>query len=97
LYGAVFVKGKHLRMLRRLKREQAPRSPFVFTSERGVPFTTTGFRKMVARLVWGCFCQGEAILGVKFADGLEVVDKACQPPANNRRRLTDQAVIKNRR
>jgi type 1 fimbriae regulatory protein FimB/type 1 fimbriae regulatory protein FimE len=42
--------GVELRALRRLKREQEPASPFVFTSERGSPFTTAGFRKMVARL-----------------------------------------------
>ncbi len=34
----------------RLKREQDPPSPFVFTSERGSPFPTAGWRKMVARL-----------------------------------------------
>jgi site-specific recombinase XerD len=39
-----------LRALRRLKRDQEPPSPFVFTSERGSPFTTAGWRKMVARL-----------------------------------------------
>ena len=42
--------GIELRALRRLKREQEPPSPFVFTSERGSPFTTAGWRKMVARL-----------------------------------------------
>jgi integrase len=42
--------GRELRALRRLKREQEPASPFVFTSERGSPFTAAGFRKMVARL-----------------------------------------------
>lgn len=42
--------GRELRALRRLKREQEPASPFVFTSERSAPFTTAGFRKMVARL-----------------------------------------------
>jgi type 1 fimbriae regulatory protein FimB/type 1 fimbriae regulatory protein FimE len=36
-------------MLRRLQREQEPRSPFVFTSERGSPFTTAGFARMVER------------------------------------------------
>src|SRR5208282_505523 len=35
--------GDELRALRRLQREQDPRSPFVFTSERGAPFTTAGF------------------------------------------------------
>jgi integrase len=42
--------GRELRALRRLKREQEPASPFMFTSERGAPFTTAGFRKMLARL-----------------------------------------------
>jgi type 1 fimbriae regulatory protein FimB/type 1 fimbriae regulatory protein FimE len=42
--------GVELRALRRHKRDQEPSSPFVFTSERGSPFTTAGWRKMVARL-----------------------------------------------
>jgi integrase len=44
------LSGRELRALRRLKREQDPASPFIFTSERWAPFTTAGFRKMVARL-----------------------------------------------
>src|SRR5262249_10650794 len=44
------LSGRDLRALRRLKREQDPASPFIFTSERGAPFTPAGFRKMVARL-----------------------------------------------
>jgi integrase len=44
------LSGRELRALRRLGRDQEPASPFVFTSERGAPFTTAGFRKMVARL-----------------------------------------------
>ena len=44
------LSGRELRALRRLKREQDPASPFVFTSERGAPFTPAGFHKMVARL-----------------------------------------------
>ena len=44
------LSGVELRALRRLKREQDPPSPFIFTSERGSPFTTAGWRKMVARL-----------------------------------------------
>ena len=44
------LSGRELRALRKLKREQDLPSPFVFTSERGSPFTTAGFRKMVARL-----------------------------------------------
>jgi type 1 fimbriae regulatory protein FimB/type 1 fimbriae regulatory protein FimE len=42
--------GVELRALRRLKREQRPASPFLFTTERGSPFTTAGWRKMVFRL-----------------------------------------------
>jgi site-specific recombinase XerD len=41
--------GKELRALRRLQREQVPRSPFVLTSERGKPFTKRGFQAMVER------------------------------------------------
>jgi integrase len=44
------LSGRELRALCQLKREQEPESPFVFTSERGAPFATIGFRKMVARL-----------------------------------------------
>jgi integrase len=44
------LSGVELRALRRLKRDHEPPSPFVFTSERGSPFTTAGWRKMVARL-----------------------------------------------
>jgi integrase len=40
--------GDELRALRRLQRESPP-SPFVFVSERGVPFTTAGFARMVER------------------------------------------------
>ena len=43
------VRGDELRALRRLQREQEPRSPFVFTSERGAPFSTAGFARMVER------------------------------------------------
>ena len=43
------IRGDELRALRRLQREQKPESPFVFTSERGSPFTTAGFARMVER------------------------------------------------
>src|SRR6516164_5950929 len=33
------ILGDELRALRRLQREQEPKSPYVFTSERGSPFT----------------------------------------------------------
>ena len=44
------LSGRELRALRRLQREQEPKSSFVFTSERSSPFTTAGFRKLVGRL-----------------------------------------------
>jgi len=53
------VLGDELRALRRLQREQEPNSPFVFTSERGAPFTTAGFARMIERV------GGEAELGFK--------------------------------
>src|SRR5262245_6318934 len=43
------ILGDELRALRRLQREQEPKSPFVFTSERGGPFTTAGFAQMMER------------------------------------------------
>lgn len=43
------IAGDELRALRRLQREQEPKSPFVFTSERGAPFSTAGFARMVER------------------------------------------------
>jgi site-specific recombinase XerD len=41
--------GIELRALRRLKREQEPTSQFVFVSERGDPFSTEGFARMLQR------------------------------------------------
>ena len=43
------IVGDEMRALRKLQREQDPKSPFVFTSERGSPFTTSGFARMVER------------------------------------------------
>src|SRR3974390_1263544 len=43
------VMGDELRAVRRLQREQEPKSPFVFTSERGAPFTRGGFAKLAER------------------------------------------------
>ena len=53
------ILGDELRALRRLQREQEPKSPFVFTSERGSPFTTAGFARMAER------AGDEARLGFK--------------------------------
>src|SRR4249919_446638 len=53
------ILGDEMRALRRLQREQEPKSPFVFTSERGTPFTTAGFARIVER------AGAEAKLGFK--------------------------------
>jgi integrase len=53
------ILGDELRALRRLQREQQPKSPFVFTSERGAPFSTAGFARMIER------AGSEARLGFK--------------------------------
>jgi integrase len=41
--------GRELRALRRLQREQRSKSPFVFVSERGAPFSKRGFQAVVER------------------------------------------------
>jgi integrase len=43
------ILGDELRALRRLQREQQPPLSYVFTSERGAPFTAAGFARMVER------------------------------------------------
>lgn len=43
------IQGDELRALRRLKRESTAHSDFVFLTERGGPFTTTGFAFLVSR------------------------------------------------
>jgi type 1 fimbriae regulatory protein FimB/type 1 fimbriae regulatory protein FimE len=53
------IRGDELRALRKLQREQEPKSPFLFTSERGSPFTTAGFARMVER------ANEAAVLGFK--------------------------------
>ena len=42
--------GRELRGLRRLKAEQKPPSRYMFMTERGAPFTTDGFYKLMIRL-----------------------------------------------
>jgi len=42
------VRGTELRALRRLQREQAPPSPYLFTTERRTPMSAAGFRKQLA-------------------------------------------------
>jgi len=53
------IVGDELRALRRLQRDQDPKASFVFTSERGAPFSTAGFARMVER------AGAEARLGFK--------------------------------
>ena len=55
------ILGDELRALRRLQREQEPKSPFVFTLERGAPFGAAGF----ARIVLGVSAGIEAKLAFK--------------------------------
>jgi type 1 fimbriae regulatory protein FimB/type 1 fimbriae regulatory protein FimE len=43
------IDADEFRALRRLRREQEPKSPYVFTSERGTPFATSGFAMIMAR------------------------------------------------
>jgi len=43
------IRGDELRALRELQRNQ-PASPFVFTTERGGPFTTDAVNRLVKRL-----------------------------------------------
>lgn len=43
------IQGDELRALRRLQREQDPAGPFMFTSERGAPFSVSGFQRLVER------------------------------------------------
>ena len=45
------LRGDEMRALRRLQRDAA--SPFVFVSERGAPFSTAGFARMVERAAVG--------------------------------------------
>ena len=63
------ILGDELRALRRLQREQDPKSPFVFTSERGTPFTTAGFARMIERA------------GAEAGLGLKRIRTCCATPA----------------
>ena len=42
-------RGDESRALRKLQRDQDSKSPFVFISERGLPFTTAGFARLIER------------------------------------------------
>jgi integrase len=62
------LRGDEMRALRRLQRE-APKSSFLFVSERGAPFTPAGFAKMVQR-------AGEAV-GLPFKAHPHMLRHAC--------------------
>jgi len=66
--------GDEMRALRRLQRESDP-SPFVFVSERGSPFTTAGFARMVERA---------AAAGLKLKAHPHMLREACGYALANR-------------
>jgi type 1 fimbriae regulatory protein FimB/type 1 fimbriae regulatory protein FimE len=45
--------GRELRALRKLQRKKGE-NPFVFVSERGAPFSVSGFRRMIERAGQAC-------------------------------------------
>jgi integrase len=63
------IRGDGLRALRKLQRDQNPPSPFVFTTERSSPFSTSGFAKLVER-------AGEAA-GLGFPTHPHMLRHAC--------------------
>jgi integrase len=63
------IHGDELRALRKLHREQDPASPFVFTTERGGPFSVSAFQRLVGR-------AGEAA-GLGFAVHPHMLRHAC--------------------
>ena len=66
------IQGDELRALRRLRREQESKSTFVFTSERGSPFTTAGFAWLVER--------AGAVAGLGFKAHLTCCDTPVDSP-----------------
>lgn len=66
------IRGDELRALRRRAREQDLKSPFVFTSERGAPFTTAGFTPTVER--------AGAAAGFEFKAHPHMLRHACGSP-----------------
>jgi integrase len=71
--------GDELRALRRLQRESPP-SPFVFVSERGSPFTTAGFARMVERAAAGASLELKAHPHMlRHACGYALANKGYEP------------------
>jgi integrase len=52
------IRGDEMRALRKLHRDQEPKSAFVFCTERGTPFTPDGINRLVKRLG-----NGDEVLG----------------------------------
>jgi type 1 fimbriae regulatory protein FimB/type 1 fimbriae regulatory protein FimE len=71
------LSGREMRALRRLRRDQRPESPFIFTSERWAPFTPAGFRKMLARLGRETFARLGAAARFSFAVHPHMLRHAC--------------------
>ena len=44
------IRGDELRLLRKLQREQEPKSSHVFTTERGTPFTPNAINRLIKML-----------------------------------------------
>src|ERR1700685_941393 len=63
------ILGDERRARRKLQSEQDPKSPFVFTSERGSPFTTGGFARMIER--------AGAVAGFEFKARPHMLRHAC--------------------
>jgi type 1 fimbriae regulatory protein FimB/type 1 fimbriae regulatory protein FimE len=63
------IPGRELRWLRRLEREQRPKSAFVFTSERDAPFTSRGIHKMIGR--------AGSVAGLSFPVHAHMLRHAC--------------------
>ncbi|MBV9591545.1 MAG: tyrosine-type recombinase/integrase [Hyphomicrobiales bacterium] len=55
------IRGDELRALRRLQREQSPRSQWIFTTERGAPMLPDSLGKLVRRLGKGSQLLGFSI------------------------------------
>jgi integrase len=84
------IVGEELRALRRLQREQESKSPFVFTSERGAPFSTAGFARMVER------AGTAAGLGFKARRSFPKASRNVPPPDCDRHGGAPQASLPDR-
>jgi type 1 fimbriae regulatory protein FimB/type 1 fimbriae regulatory protein FimE len=78
------LQADEMRALRALMPDGQRTSPFVFTSERGAPFTTAGFAKMVARAgVAASFKFAVHPHMLRHACGFALANKVTTPEAFN--------------